>query len=146
MLRTAALLLALGATALLPAAATAAPSVSVFPLLTSGAQPGAIAAAGDGTLWFTEPAKNKVGQVTTDGVVAERPTWGSRFTDVAIDPTLGGMWFADEGDHGFTIGYAFAGAFLGSGGLGVTPTAVAPTPAGDVWFTEPSLNQIGKFT
>src|SRR5438128_1529458 len=44
-----------------------------FPLPTTAALPDGIAAGPDGALWFTEFNGNKIGRITTAGVITEFP-------------------------------------------------------------------------
>ena len=58
-----------------------------------------IVAGPDGALWFTEPARNKIGRITTTGAVTEFPIpLPARvfvYTDIAFGPD-GALWFGTE--------------------------------------------------
>jgi virginiamycin B lyase len=47
--------------------------VREFPIPTSNSTPVGITAGPDGNLWFTEGGANKIGRITTTGVVTEFP-------------------------------------------------------------------------
>src|ERR1039457_514672 len=53
----------------------------------------AIAAGPDGALWFTEPDLNKIGRITTAGVVSEYSVSGSP-GGIAAGPD-GALWFTE---------------------------------------------------
>src|SRR5690349_11848202 len=64
---------------------------------TSETDPGGIVAGSDGALWFVETAANKIGRISTDGIVTEYavPTAGAIDRDqgfLANGPD-GALWF-----------------------------------------------------
>ena len=78
-----------------------------------------ITAGPDGNVWFTEAAADKIGRITPAGVVTE---FSSGLTDgPALDP-IDGKPFAAE------------------------PSSIAVGPDGNLWFTEPFVNRIGRIT
>src|SRR5204862_254936 len=66
-----------------------------FHASTTGSYPTDIATGPDGNLWFTEARGNKIGRITTDGVITEFhvPTPGSFPVGIAAGPD-GNLWFA----------------------------------------------------
>src|SRR5438874_556995 len=74
-----------------------------FPIPTAYGRPAWIAAGPDGNLWFTEYSGNKIGRITTGGVITEFPipTGVSVPTGIASGPD-GAMWFSEE--NGNNIG------------------------------------------
>src|SRR5215212_7899362 len=71
-----------------------------YDLPTSGSEPGGIVVGPDGALWFVETAVNKIGRISTDGVVTEYPvpTAGAIDTDqgfLAVGPD-GALWFNED--------------------------------------------------
>ena len=70
--------------------------VTEYPVPTANSQPYLIAPGPDGALWFTEPAGNKIGRITTSGVIAEYPvpTVGSEPDFIAAGPD-GALWFTE---------------------------------------------------
>src|SRR6266436_5523218 len=65
-----------------------------FPTPTAGSQPTAITTGPDGALWFTEQSGNKIGRITTDGVITEfpLPISGSGPVGITTGPD-GALWF-----------------------------------------------------
>ena len=51
----------------------AAQTITEFPIPTAGSYPGGITAGPDGNLWFAEGTAQKIGRITTAGVVTEFP-------------------------------------------------------------------------
>jgi len=72
-------------------------SVTEFAVPTAGSEPFGIAAGPDGNLWFTEGSGNKVGRITTAGVITEFaiPTAGSFPFGIAAGPD-GALWFVEH--------------------------------------------------
>src|SRR5215813_7846050 len=64
-----------------------------FQLLTSSG-PTDIIKGPDGAMWFTEATANKIGRITTDGVITEFPipTGGSEPFSITAGPD-GALWF-----------------------------------------------------
>ena len=56
-----------------------------FPIPTSNSQPIGITAGPDGTLWFVESNANKVGQITTAGMITEFPIPTELMADGILD-------------------------------------------------------------
>jgi cysteine-rich repeat protein len=117
--------------------------------LPNGTSPIGITAGPDGNMWFAEGAANKIGKMTTAGVVLSHfsvPTPGSYPGAIASGPD-GNLWFASNLKS--RIGkVSTAGAFTeyiipteGSG-----PADIARGPDGNMWFTESNTNRIGKVT
>jgi hypothetical protein len=69
---------------------TPAGAVTTFTTGLTGA-PGDIAPGWDGALWFTEPGANRIGRITTSGVITEFPAPAG---PIALTPALdGAIWF-----------------------------------------------------
>ena len=116
--------------------------------IPSGGSPELITWGFSGDLWFTEPSANRVGRITSAGVITEYtvPTGGSDPIGIA---TVGGAdaWFTEYVAN--RIGHVTsAGVFQEF----VIPTAnagpygIIPGPAGGYWFTEYNANKIGFIT
>ena len=77
-------------------------AITLFPIPTSNSQPVDIISGPDGAIWFTEGFANKIGRITTDGVITEYalppPPPGSSCTSnvgplrIAVGPD-GAFWF-----------------------------------------------------
>ncbi len=131
-----------GVTVLPPAGPT---PVREFPAAsaTSG-----IAAAGDGSLWFTEFNGNTIGRITPTGEITHYPvpTGGGKPDGIAAGPD-GNLWFAEYG--GDQIGRITPAGQITEYPVPTAnsdPSGIATGPDGDLWFTEPGGDQIGRIT
>ena len=126
-----------------------APSSS-SPFPTAGSQPWAIAAGPDGNLWFTENTGNKIGRITTVGVVTEfsLPTATPGLESIAAGPD-GNLWFTSESGLANLVGRITTGGAVTEFPI---PTAnsqawgIGAGPDGNLWFAEVHANQIGRIT
>jgi virginiamycin B lyase len=123
-----------------------------------------IVAGPDGALWFAtrDRNNNKIGRITTSGVVTEFPKTGSSsaqfvFTNIAAGPD-GALWF------GFARPMSPVSGRMGIGRItttGMISEFLLPVPSssgchimfgitagpdGALWFTEPQDNRIGRIT
>jgi virginiamycin B lyase len=57
----------------LPPIAAAQIAIGEYPVPTALSNPQGITAGPDGALWFTEDIGNKIGRITTAGVITEYP-------------------------------------------------------------------------
>src|SRR5262249_51228760 len=75
-------------------------SFKEYALPVTGSTPTGIASGSDGALWFTEAGANKIGRITTTGVIAEFviPTAGSNPQGIASGPD-GALWFTEFGGN-----------------------------------------------
>ena len=76
------------------------PQLVEYKIPTSASEPGGIVAGPDGALWFVETAVNKIGRISTAGVVTEYPvpTAGAIDTDqgfLAVGQD-GALWFNED--------------------------------------------------
>ena len=120
------------------------PTFQEFPIPSFGL-PYLISWGFSGDLWFTEPEYNRVGKITSAGVITEYvvPTAGAFPESIS---TLGGAdaWFTETGAN--RIGHVTsAGVFqefvIPTPNSG--PTGIISGPAGGYWFTENYANKIG---
>ncbi|MGD1097445.1 MAG: Ig-like domain repeat protein [Bryobacteraceae bacterium] len=67
-----------------------------YPVPTPSGQPEWITSGPDGALWFTEPIGNKIGRVTTSGIVTEYSPFSvfSLATFITLGPD-GNLWFTE---------------------------------------------------
>jgi virginiamycin B lyase len=141
--------------------AQAARRITEYPVPPSGQRLEGIAAGPDGNLWFTErdaeprgpgsqrrldPGLNKIGQITTKGMVTEYPipTLYSEPWGIAAGPD-GNMWFQEHTTYG-KIGRITPGGVItefpitrGSG------EGIAAGPDGNMWYTVIQA-RIGRIT
>lgn len=123
-------------------------SIIEFPIPTAGSNPYFIVTGPDGNLWFAEAGGNKIGKITTAGVITEYvvPTAGSSPVGITVGPD-GNLWFTEY--LGNKIGkVTTTGSFTeytiptaGSQPLGITTGS-----DGNLWFTNTSSGNIGKIT
>ena len=114
---------------------------------TTGAGPESIVSGPDGALWFTEPPANKIGRITTQGVVTEYALAGNPGPQVITTGADGNLWFTERISSKI-------GRMTPSGVVTefptLTPSAepVGITAAGDgnLWFTERFVAKIGRIT
>jgi virginiamycin B lyase len=125
--------------------------VNEFPVPTPGSQPAGITVGPDGALWFTEENGNKIGRITTGGVITNEfpiPTLNSSPQEITTGPD-GALWFTEFGAAPLPkIGrVTTSGAFTefelpaGSG-----PDGIAAGPDGALWITMNGTARIGRMT
>ena len=121
--------------------------------LTSGAELEGIAVLGS-DVWFTEPNKDEVGEIsTTNDTISEFSTGissGAEPTQITAGPD-GDLWFTEPGidsvakinptTHLVTQYGALSGISAGS-----APTGITAGPDGNLWFTEAGGDAIGEIT
>src|SRR5262249_14739944 len=125
-----------------------------FPVLpTARSDPDRIAAGPDGALWFTENFGNRIGRITTAGVVTNEytvPTNTSAPSGITAGPD-GALWFTESNNP--TNKPIQSGRITTAGVItefpipsdNASPLGIAKGPDGALWFTESSLaNKIGR--
>ena len=105
-----------------------------------------IAAGPDGALWFTEDRANRIGRITTSGVITEFPipTGDSRPLSIAAGPD-GALWFTEDSVLAIRnkIGRITTAGVVTEFALPTelnlyTPTSITAGPDGALWFTAPN--------
>ncbi len=120
-----------------------------FPVSTpTNSLPTWLATGSDGALWFTMPAPNMIGRMTTAGVVTSYtiPTTNSRPFALALGPD-GAIWFTERSRNkigritvdGVITEYALPTA-------NAEPTGIVAGPDGAMWFLESTVNRLGRIT
>ena len=106
-----------------------------------------ITAGPDGALWFTEYEGNKIGRITTAGVITEFPvpTPNSFPEDIAIGPD-GALWFTESGAEANRIGRITAAGLISEYQLTSPngPDSIAMGQDGSLWFTESAASKVGR--
>lgn len=72
--------------------------ITEFPIPSPDADTWDICAGPDGAVWFNEPGANKIGRITTDGMITEFPTPGGAY-GLTSGPD-GNIWFTTGGQVG----------------------------------------------
>ncbi len=122
---------------------------TLFTLPTDNSFPLGIAAGPEGNLWFTEVYGNKIGRITTAGVITEFaiPTANSSPRGIAAGPD-GDLWFAENYSNlGVGIGRITAAGVITELAIPSPfghPTAITTGSDGNLWFTEYDGNAIGR--
>ena len=127
-----------------------AQTITEFPLSAGDtAMPLGIALGPDGNLWFTEAAANKIGRITSAGVLAEfsPPTLASFPCHIAAGPD-GNLWFTQLDSA--SIGRSTPEGVITEFPLppyASQPFGIAAGPDGNLWFTALGFSsQIGRIT
>jgi len=99
-------------------------------------------------VWFTEQTGNKIGRITTAGVITGEfviSTAGSSPVGI-VTGADGNLWFTESRGHRIAR-ISSTGAITESGAKqSVEPFGIAAGPAGTMWFTDPELGgAIGEF-
>jgi trimeric autotransporter adhesin len=112
--------------------------------------PDFITAGPDGALWFTNPANNSIGRITTAGAV-------TNFTDPGISGPVGitagpdgALWFTN---FNTSSGSSSIGRITTAGTVSTYtdpsinfPSSIATGPDGALWFTNFNNDSIGRIT
>jgi virginiamycin B lyase len=125
------------------------PTFTEFAVPTANSAPVDIVAGPDGALWFSEGLGNKIGRVTTSGVITEYPlpTGNSVPNSIALGPD-GALWFTEFNAITGTSGIGritTSGTVIGYPLSGIYPQNIAAGPDGALWFTEHGYS-IGRIT
>jgi streptogramin lyase len=100
-----------------------------------------------GSLWFTEPGVNKIGEMTTAGVPNDFPitTPNSSPTGITFGPN-GNLWFTESAVD--QIGeMSTSGKMINTfpiGGSASDPQGITVGHDGNLWFTQAATGQIGR--
>jgi parallel beta-helix repeat protein len=114
---------------------------------TANSEPYGIASGPDGALWFTEYLGNRIGRITTAGVITEFPVAaGSVPLNIAAGPD-GNLWFTENsGNRIARITTAGVVTEFPVPTASSFPGGIAAGPDGSLWFTENNGNKIGRIT
>ncbi len=97
-------------------------------------------------MWFTDSETNKIGKITTSGVITtySLPS-GSRPAGITAGPD-GNLWFTDIGSS--KVGKINTSGVVTEYALpsGSEPNGITAGPDGNLWFPEVNTSKIGKIT
>jgi streptogramin lyase len=120
--------------------------ITEFPIPTPNSDPIGIVAGPDGALWFAEEnTSNKIGRITTRGVITEfAGTTASVSGGIAAGPD-GALWFTEFNKIGriTTAGVITEFPTLTATGFA---QGITTGPDGALWFTEYNSSKIGRIT
>lgn len=106
-----------------------------FAIPTAASNPAGIVTGGDGALWFTEMATNKIGRLTRNGAFTEFtvPTANSFPLDITAAPD-GNLWFTERsGGH---VARITPGGVITEYGSFFEPDGITVGPDGRIWLTD----------
>lgn len=127
--------------------------ITEFVIPTANAGPGSLVSGPDGNVWFIEEASKKIGKITSGGVISEYVVPPSSPQGSLVGITAGSdgkLWFTED-----VLYYNSKIAKITTGGTVteyVVPTVnaqawgIAPSPDGNLWFTENGGNKVGRIT
>jgi streptogramin lyase len=123
-------------------------SIKEFVIPTSNGGPIGITSGPDGNVWFAEQDGNKIGRITTSGVITEfsLPAAGSSPQRITAGPD-GTLWFTER--SGNRIGRITTNGLITEFTVPTAdsePWGITAGPDGNLWFTEWTGNQIGRMT
>jgi hypothetical protein len=132
------------------------PIIHEYSVPTANSNPTSISAGPDGALWFTEFLGEKIGRIAVTGTIEEFPGAGfvSGGANGMTTGSDGNLWFTDNSavisricastnrpagcpSIGTIAGYSVPTA-------NSYPTGITAGPDGALWFTESSVNNIGR--
>ena len=142
---------ALAALAVLPAAAGATPTVTEYDAgLAHDAGPMAVTAGPDGAVWFTEDSVDGVGRIAPDGSITEFAGLTRHNPHGITTGPDGNVWFTESSSSKGSIAKITPGGALTEYEAGLTygaPQDISAGPDGNLWFTENgSGGAIGRIT
>jgi virginiamycin B lyase len=141
--------------------------ITEFPLPTDCGQfgqspylcaPTDITVGPDGALWFTESEGNRIGRITTAGVITEFPlptNCGQPAGDGCVPSAItvgpdGALWFTENWGNKIgritTAGTITEFALSTNCPSGCHPDDITVGPDGALWFTQNTRNTIGRIT
>ncbi len=136
------------ATSVTIAVSSAQVTFTEYPVPTTGSLPEGITSGPDGNLWFTERLGDRIGRITTVGVITEFliPTNGGHPFAIAAGPD-GNLWFTEvtAGKVGRITIAGVITEFPIPTAAG-EPFAIAAGPDGNLWFAEQAGDNIGKIS
>ncbi len=131
-----------------PGGSSSQSGFSEYAIPTPNSNPFSIVTGPDGALWFTENSGNKIGRITTSGVISEYaiPTTGAAPYGIAAGSD-GALWFAEN--QASQIGRVTTSGQITEYQTptgAASPENIAAGSDGALWFTEYQANKIGRIT
>lgn len=132
----------------------ATPALTEYTLATAGGAPSSVAAAGDGSVWFSDPGTMSIARLEPSGAVTRyRLPAGRRPGPLAVGPD-GSVWFGTAGPavghltpSGELTGFAVPTSEGPIHGPGPTPPGpFVAGPDGAMWFVEAAGDNVARIT
>ena len=132
---------------MVPANATSSPTITEYPIPTASAFPQDVTKGPDGALWFTESSQsvNKIGRITTSGVITEYQTFFAGPRSIAAGSD-GALWYTEARNSIGRISTSGAITEYPIPTLSSIPKGIVAGPDGALWFTESATSKIGRIT
>jgi virginiamycin B lyase len=128
-----------------PSLLAQAPTFVEYAVPTANSQPYDITSGPDKAIWFTEQVGNKIGRITTTGVLAEYALPAGITTPQGITSGPdGALWFS-AGLKVCRITTSGVITLFSLPTAGFSPNFITPGPDGALWFTE-TVGRIGRVT
>jgi streptogramin lyase len=112
-------------------------TITEYPIPTTNSRPELVCAGPDGNVWFTERLGDKIGKITTAGVITEYPlAAGSNPYGITTGPD-GNLWFTEGG--GNKIGRITPAGVITEYTIPTPssfPGGITAGPDGNLWFIE----------
>jgi|GEM_PF-1103791 len=116
--------------------------------------PSGLTAGPDGAMWFTEFFNDRIGRITTSGVVTTYPVSAHSAPNVITTGPDGNLWFSESGrpDQGFPAAHIGTMKPDGTGLVeysltsGSAPVGITTGPDGALWFAERGTTELGRIT
>ena len=119
-----------------------------FPIPTASSQPLGITTGPDGALWFTESNTNKIGRITTAGVITEfpiLPSGAGPLRGITTGPD-GALWFTQRPNQIGRMTTAGVVTKFATPTPNSKPFFITTGPDRALWFTEEDAGKIGHIT
>lgn len=127
---------------------TADGAMTTYPLPDPDGEPIGITSGPDGALWFTNQLDDKIGRITTAGVITEYSLPGGAGPQAITKGPDGALWFT-EFFRNRIARITTAGSVTEFSTLPTAasaPVGITTGPDGALWFAEFGANKIGRMT
>jgi virginiamycin B lyase len=130
-----------------------APALSEYTLPGRGRKPGEVAAAGDGSVWFSDQADTSIGRLEPSGALTRYHLPAGRTPGSLAVAADGSVWFTTTGPtiahltaSGRVVGYAMPPSAPMRWGTAGAPGALAAGPDHAIWFVNSEADKVGRIT
>jgi streptogramin lyase len=124
-------------------------TITVFPTTTASSNPFSVAVGSDGNIWFTENSANKIGKMSTAGVMlAEYPvkTASANLSAITNGPD-GNLWFLENTSYGAVGKITTAGVVTEyKAQMQNFENGIVSGSDGAIWYAQGYPNAVGRMT